>query len=226
LPLGLHNDSSYRRSCCGCGIDVRRCELPTGDECALLTRIIRSLPWSLLGHESRSTCGCAAMSWCGHLSVSVVKGSGNGWRLTERATGGATAPQFRRSGAANDPAAVRRLPDPSGVLVGRCSLICRFRSTTRTASLTNRRRRVSNCMTRNDERRGISAFHMWASGSSMKWKAWCASTRCRRRCARFPDQAEPVSGIAGVHVWAGPSHRCASLVPTDPAARTRALPGR
>jgi hypothetical protein len=79
---------------------------------AELARIIRSLPWSLLGHESRSTCGCAAMSWCGHLSVSVVKGSGNGWRLTERATGGATAPQFRRSGAANDPAAVRRLPDP------------------------------------------------------------------------------------------------------------------
>src|SRR5208283_5121793 len=32
--LKLRNDSSYRRSCCACGVDVRRCKPPTGDECA------------------------------------------------------------------------------------------------------------------------------------------------------------------------------------------------
>src|SRR5208283_2399801 len=32
--LKLRNDPSYRRSCCACGVDIRRCELPSGDECA------------------------------------------------------------------------------------------------------------------------------------------------------------------------------------------------
>ena len=34
MPLKFRNDFSYRRCRCACGVDVRRCGLPTGDECA------------------------------------------------------------------------------------------------------------------------------------------------------------------------------------------------
>jgi hypothetical protein len=79
----------------------------------MLARIIRSHPLMLRRHESHSTSGCADMSSRGHFAVAVGRGLGLGWRLTERATGGAAAPRFRRSDAANVPAPVRRLPDPA-----------------------------------------------------------------------------------------------------------------
>src|SRR5208283_4073274 len=52
------NDSSYRRSCCACGVDVRRCELPTGDECAtvLTAEKVRCSPSSPC---SRASALCA-----------------------------------------------------------------------------------------------------------------------------------------------------------------------
>ena len=52
--------------------------------------------------------------------------------------------------------------DWHGALLGRCSLIWVLSSTTRTASLTRRSRRVSNWAVRQDERRGISVrrLHM------------------------------------------------------------------
>ena len=75
-------------------------------ELAQLTRIIRSRPLTLRRHESHSTSGCADMSSRGHFAVVVAGGLDLGWRLTERAAGGAAAPRFRRSGAANVPAPV------------------------------------------------------------------------------------------------------------------------
>ena len=73
---------------------------------SLLARIIRSHPLTLRRHESHSISGCADMSSRGHFPVVVAGGLGLGWRLTERAMGGAAAPRFRRSGAANVPASV------------------------------------------------------------------------------------------------------------------------
>src|ERR1700722_8250810 len=72
-----------------------------------------SRPLTLRCHESHSTSGCADVSSRGHFAVVVAGGLGLGWRLMERATGGAAAPRFRRSGAANVRAPVRRLPDPA-----------------------------------------------------------------------------------------------------------------
>src|SRR5208283_3498100 len=59
--LKLRNDPSYRRSCCACGVDIRRCELPSGDECAtvLTAEKVRCSPASPCSRATgRAARGC------------------------------------------------------------------------------------------------------------------------------------------------------------------------
>jgi len=84
------------------------------------------------------------------------------WGLAEAGDTGARCPAVQLIRRGMRPRTKARM-DWHGAWLGRCSLTWVFISTTRTASLTRRRRRVSNWAVRQDERRGISVRRLHKS---------------------------------------------------------------
>ena len=84
------------------------------------------------------------------------------WGLAEADEGGARCPAVQLMMRGMRPRTKARM-DWHGAWLGRCSLTWVFISTTRTASLTKRSRKVSNWAVRQDERRGISVRRLHIS---------------------------------------------------------------